>query len=86
MVKGESKRGAIRHRASRRSLEEIMVSTNLNQGSARIYQFPVGGRAGLPGYRDTVQPAESTARVTKAVASSNWYHEAAVLEDCSKPQ
>jgi hypothetical protein len=64
-----------------------MVATNLNQGSARIYQFPVGGRAGLPGYREPAQPAEmTTARITKAVTSSSWYHEAAVLEDCSKPQ
>jgi hypothetical protein len=64
-----------------------MVSTNLNQESARIYQFPVGGRAGLPGYRDPVQPAEATsACISKAVTSSSWYHEAAVLEDRSKPQ
>lgn len=62
-----------------------MVSTNLNQGSARIYQFPVGGRAGLPGYRDPVQPVEAATRITKAVTSSSWYHEAAVLED-RKPQ
>ncbi|NVN88041.1 MAG: DUF2735 domain-containing protein [Rhodopseudomonas sp.] len=65
-----------------------MVTTNLNQESARIYQFPVGGRAGLPGYHAAVQPAEMTsARTTKAVSSSSWYHEAALLEEgADKPQ
>jgi hypothetical protein len=63
-----------------------MVSTNFNQESARIYQFPVGGRAGLTGYRETPQPAEMSPRIAKAVTSSGWYHEAAVLEDRSKPQ
>jgi len=61
-----------------------MVSTNLNQESARIYQFPVGGRAGVPGYRASVQPAEVNS--AKAVSSSSWYHEEAVRDDRSKPQ
>jgi hypothetical protein len=77
---------AQRNRAQRiRRTQETMVSTNLNEGSARIYQFPVGGRAAMAGYREA-QPAEVTpARITKAVTSSSWYHEAAVLED-RKPQ
>ena len=28
-----------------------MMNTGLNQGSAKIYQFPVGGRAALGGRR-----------------------------------
>lgn len=46
--------------------------------SAKIYQFPVGGRRGLPGYR-----AESTLTAeqdTPRLAISGWYHEAAIEE------
>jgi hypothetical protein len=40
----------------------------------------------LPGYSEAVQSTEATtARLSKAVTSSSWYHEAAVLED-RKPQ
>jgi len=62
------------------------VSTSLNQGSARIYQFPVGGRAGLA---SPYGAAGTTATPLPSVApnSSSWYHEAAVDEDrSSKPQ
>ncbi len=64
-----------------------MVSTNLNQGSARIYQFPIGGRAALIGNRNTAISEITSGRALNVVTGSNWYHEAAVLEDqASKPQ
>jgi Protein of unknown function (DUF2735) len=61
--------------------------TSSNQGSAKIYQFPAGGRAALGGRRyETSKPmAEpSPLRVHEAVCGSAWYHEAAIQE--SKPK
>jgi hypothetical protein len=62
------------------------MNTSLNQGSARIYQFPVGGRSALGGRRyeeaKTVTDL-APARVNEAVCSGSWYHEAAIQE--SKP-
>lgn len=63
------------------------MSTNLNQGSARIYQFPIGGRAAYIGNRSSATSDIASARALNVVIGSNWYHEAAVLEDqASKPQ
>lgn len=62
------------------------MNTGLNQGSAKIYQFPAGGRASLAGrrYGETKSALEITAaEVNKADCSGSWYHEAAI-ED-SKP-
>jgi hypothetical protein len=62
------------------------MNTSLNQGSAKIYQFPAGGRAALGGRRyeeaKTVTDLASS-RVSEAVLSGSWYHEAAIQE--SKP-
>jgi Protein of unknown function (DUF2735) len=57
------------------------MSANLSQGSARIYQFPAGGRAAL-GSRSNNEPkpmAEAP-RVQEAVCSGSWYHEEAIRE------
>ncbi len=47
--------------------------------TATIYQFPVGGRAGLTTSRDqgklTARPASSDLAVADA-----WYHQVAILE------
>ncbi|WP_080507750.1 DUF2735 domain-containing protein [Rhodopseudomonas palustris] len=57
--------------------------TTLNQPSARIYQFPLGGRGGLI-RRDNAATEPGHAAV---VTSSSWYHEAAMLEEqTKKPQ
>jgi hypothetical protein len=59
------------------------MTTSLNHGSARIYQFPAGGRSALGGrrYEETknVTDLASTA-VSAAASSSGWYHEAAIQE------
>jgi hypothetical protein len=57
------------------------MSTNLNQESARIYQFPAGGRAALGGrrYGDT-KSAIDQSRVNEVVCSGSWYHEEAIQE------
>ena len=57
------------------------MGTNLNQGSARIYQFPAGGRAALGDRRySETKPAIEQPRVNEVVCSGNWYHEEAIRE------
>jgi len=58
------------------------MNTNLNQGSAKIYQFPAGGRAALGGRRyGEGKPADQyTPRVNEALCSGSWYHEEAIRE------
>jgi Protein of unknown function (DUF2735) len=62
------------------------MNTSFNQGSARIYQFPVGGRSGLGGQRhDEIKTSSDLAlsRVSQASVGGAWYHDAAIQE--SKP-
>jgi hypothetical protein len=57
------------------------MSANLNQGSARIYQFPTGRRAALGGRSyGEAKPVAEAARVNEAVCSDSWYHEEAIRE------
>jgi hypothetical protein len=59
---------------------------DLNEGSARIYQFPVGGRSGLGGRRhDDIETSGDlgSSGVTQIAVGDAWYHEAAIQE--SKP-
>ena len=60
-----------------------MLNTTANEGSAKIYQFPAGGRAALGGRRYDTRTAASefTAPVAGfADCSGSWYHAAAILE------
>jgi hypothetical protein len=62
------------------------MNTSLNHGSARIYQFPAGGRAALGARRqDETKSAtdQGSPRLNEAACSGSWYHEAAIQE--SKP-
>jgi hypothetical protein len=65
---------------------ETKMNSSVNHGTAKIYQFPPGGRAALGGRRHdetkstTDQPAS---RVNETISSGSWYHEAAIQE--SKP-
>jgi len=56
------------------------MPANSNQGSAKIYQFPVGGRAALASRREATNTAETypTSRFVKVASGSAWYHEEAV--------
>jgi hypothetical protein len=61
--------------------------TSPNHGSAKIYQFPAGGRAALGGrrYGETANATNLAALpVNTADCSGSWYHEAAIRE--SKPE
>jgi hypothetical protein len=59
------------------------MNSSLNQGSARIYQFPAGGRAALGGRKhDETKPTadQELSRVSEAAFGGGWYHEAAIQE------
>jgi hypothetical protein len=58
------------------------MNPSFQQGSAKIYQFPVGGRASL-GFRRTETPIADAPRVTEAACGGAWYHEAAI-EDANR--
>jgi len=62
------------------------MNTSLNQGSAKIYQFPAGGRQALGGRRYDESKAatdRTSPPVSETNCSSSWYHQAAIDE--SKP-
>jgi hypothetical protein len=61
-----------------------MMNTSVNQGSARIYQFPTGGRAALEGRRSGEAKTEFAAPTANpAACSDSWYHAAAVEDEKS---
>jgi hypothetical protein len=63
-----------------------MINTSVNEESAKIYQFPAGGRAALAGrrYGETKAVTDFAApAVNLADCSGSWYHAAAIQE--SKP-
>ena len=64
-----------------------MLNTGLNEGSAKIYQFPAGGRAALAGRRyGATGPNTGFAAppVNLADCSGSWYHQAAIQD--AKPE
>jgi Protein of unknown function (DUF2735) len=65
------------------SKRDDQMNARLNSGSAKIYQFPVGGRAALGNYpQDEARssPDQSSSSVNAAACSGSWYHEAAIQE------
>ncbi|HLI98790.1 MAG TPA: DUF2735 domain-containing protein [Bradyrhizobium sp.] len=59
------------------------MNTNLTQESARIYQFPVGGRAALGGRRreeGAKDAGTASPSFNEAACNGSWYHEAAIRE------
>ena len=62
------------------------MNASLNRGSAKIYQFPVGGRSATDRrrYEETRSATDlALSRVSEVACSDAWYHEAAIQE--SKP-
>ena len=57
-----------------------MLNTVSSQGSAKIYQFPAGGRAALGGrrYSDAKADLAAAPRMNEALCSDSWYHQAAI--------
>ena len=64
-----------------------MIKTSVNERSAKIYQFPAGGRTALGGgrrYGETKAVTEfAEPAVNLADCSGSWYHAAAILESKS---
>ena len=59
-----------------------MMNTDVNQDSARIYQFPTGGRAALGGRRYGEAKTEFAAQPANlAAGSDSWYHAAAIEDE-----
>jgi hypothetical protein len=62
--------------------ETDMMNTGVNQGSARIYQFPTGGRAALGGRRYGEAKTEFAAPPANlGDCSGSWYHAAAIEDE-----
>ncbi|MGY8662204.1 DUF2735 domain-containing protein [Bradyrhizobium sp. UFLA05-109] len=64
-----------------------MMNSNLGQGSAKIYQFPVGGRAALDGRRNSeARPPDDqvSSPIVETICSGSWYHQEAIEE--AKPK
>jgi uncharacterized protein DUF2735 len=59
------------------------MTTQQHRESAKIYEFPVGGRSGRNVNRDTARSTVEAApvRVPKIEVGSSWYHGAAVAEE-----
>jgi Protein of unknown function (DUF2735) len=62
--------------------KEMKMNTSMNQGTAKIYQFPAGGRSALGGRRfDESKAADLAAqRMPDVNCSGSWYHQAAIEE------
>jgi hypothetical protein len=59
------------------------MTQTFNHGSARIYQFPAGGRAalGVRRFVETNPIDRNTPRVHEALCCDSWYHEEAIREE-----
>ena len=61
-----------------------MMNSGASQGSARIYQFPTGGRAALGGRRHgEAQTGCAAPTANLADCSDSWYHAAAIEDEKS---
>ena len=57
------------------------MNTNVNGGSAKIYQFPEGGRAAMNGHRANSNVAATFApQVISEATYGSWYHDEAIRE------
>jgi Protein of unknown function (DUF2735) len=65
----------------------MLMKSSLSYGSAKIYQFPVGGRAALLGrrYGETPSSIDETIRANETICSGSWYHEEAIQEARHEP-
>jgi hypothetical protein len=59
-----------------------MIKARMNEGSAKIYQFPAGSRAGLVRRYGEAKAVTEFAKpaVNLADCSDSWYHAAAIQE------
>jgi hypothetical protein len=63
--------------------ERRTMTTNVQSGSAKIYQFPARGRFIAGALREDSKSALVPAlspRIARTASGSGWYHEEAILE------
>jgi hypothetical protein len=60
------------------------MTENTPRQSAKIYAFPVGGRAGLAIQREGAQALPKAAQVATAVVGGSWYHDEAIQQDAEQ--
>lgn len=53
------------------------MTPNSTQPTAKIYQFPVGGRAALS---NRLEPAKTAVEYARVSTGSGWYHDEAIEE------
>jgi len=58
------------------------MTSDFSQQSAKIYEFPAGGRKSVAPRRDEANRSSEPRvwRISAAVFGSAWYHEAAIQE------
>ena len=56
------------------------MNTNVNGGSATIYQFPEGGRASMNGQSGRVAAASFGSQFVGEATYGSWYHDEAIRE------
>jgi hypothetical protein len=58
------------------------MNSSLSEGSARIYQFPQGGRAALGGrrYGDLETSKQTAPALQTSICSGSWYHDEAIKD------
>jgi hypothetical protein len=61
---------------------EIDMTAHSFEGSAKIYQFPTGGRARREARRHEAKPVDDFAvpRIARVTSGSAWYHEEAIRD------
>jgi hypothetical protein len=56
------------------------MDTNIYQGTAIIYQFPVRSRMTVAGHRQSTDAAELLAQRVSGALETCWYHDAAIKQ------
>lgn len=57
------------------------MTANHERASAQIFQFPVGGRAGLNSARDLGKGTAAKPLLADIAVGGSWYHEQAIRDD-----
>ena len=63
-----------------------MPTHNIPHQTAKIYQFPIGGRAAAHGLRNNARSnlESMSKRVTPTVCGEGWYHDAAIEQEAKR--
>ena len=62
------------------------MPTHIPHQTAKIYQFPIGGRAAAHGLRSGARTSldQIAARVTPTVCGEGWYHDDAIQQEAKR--